>query len=136
MHQNNKGFTLIELMIVVAIIGILSAIAIPSYKSYVSKSELTSAIATLRALITPAELIVQEKGELNTSTDLSELGIDSDANPLGNLSIPTNNTLTFQFNDTSSINGASIIYSRSSTGWKCELSTTSSDPLPSLNGCN
>ena len=49
--RNNSGFTLIEVMIVVAIIGILSAIAIPMYGDYVTRSkvqEATSGLADLR----------------------------------------------------------------------------------------
>ena len=47
-----KGFTLIELMIVVAIIGILAAIAIPAYQNYIARSQATEAINLLGGLKT------------------------------------------------------------------------------------
>lgn len=58
--NTQKGFTLIELMIVVAIIGILAAIAIPQYQNYIAKSQVTRAVAELGALKTAVEACLND----------------------------------------------------------------------------
>ena len=64
MNKGQQGFTLIELMIVVAIIGILAAVAIPQYQNYIAKSQMTRAVGELSALKTAAESAVTEGKEV------------------------------------------------------------------------
>ena len=61
--QNQKGFTLIELMIVIAIVGILAAIALPAYNNYVAKSQVTEAVSLASSFKTPVGLYVTNEGD-------------------------------------------------------------------------
>ena len=60
MKSIQKGFTLIELMIVVAIIGILAAIAIPQYQNYIAKSQVSRAMSEAGGLKTVVEACINE----------------------------------------------------------------------------
>lgn len=60
MKSMQKGFTLIELMIVVAIIGILAAIAIPQYQNYIAKSQVSRVMSETGALKTIIETCIND----------------------------------------------------------------------------
>jgi type IV pilus assembly protein PilA len=69
-QRAQKGFTLIELMIVVAIIGILAAVAIPQYKDYTAKAKASAVISSVDPMKTAIALCAQE---LNTKTGCDDL---------------------------------------------------------------
>ena len=62
MYNQHMGFTLIELMIVIAIIGILASIAVPAYQNYLLRAEFTGTIIGTSALKTAVEVCAQSQG--------------------------------------------------------------------------
>ena len=78
--MNNKGFTLIELMIVVVIIGILAAIAIPKFSSVKEQAERVSCRSNLRTLGTGESMYYGEWNTYCTLGVLSASGVMENAN--------------------------------------------------------
>jgi len=97
MKRIQQGFTLIELMIVVAIIGILAAIAIPQYQNYTGRAQLSDAITIAGGLKTAVGEVYQVTGD-KTSADSGSLGIPtaitSNAGKYANAVTVTDGTIT------------------------------------------
>ena len=75
MKNAQKGFTLIELMIVVAIIGILAAIAIPQYQDYVTRSKWAGNVTSIAPLkIAVAECLQNSAGDMTLCDTAAKLG--------------------------------------------------------------
>ena len=70
-----RGFTLIELMITVAVIGIIASIAIPQYNNYVRRSDRADAIAPMARIMEAQERYYADN--VTYTTDLKELGYSS-----------------------------------------------------------
>ncbi|WP_318436921.1 pilin [Photobacterium leiognathi] len=140
--KKQQGFTLIELMIVVAIIGVLSAIAIPAYKDYVAKSAVTSAMGTVKSLLTNADIYAQNNAATNEN-DLSLIGADANMNSLGTIAMslqgagaPSNatSTLTFTFaSDKPAVGNIKFAKATPSAPWLCENNT---NPAVEVEGCD
>ncbi len=71
MKQVQKGFTLIELMIVVAIIGILAAVALPAYQDYTTRAKVSECVGMISACKTAVTEYYSSQGEMPASASLA-----------------------------------------------------------------
>ena len=138
-----KGFTLIELMIVIAIIGILAAIAIPQYQNYIAKSQVSRVMGELGGLKTAVETCYLDGEDANCElgavdsnllgalTDVTEAGnYDGLAVKIENAKVDTGTTAsiagTFGENAATAIKGDTLTWTRDATGtWTCGTTVAS-----------
>lgn len=141
MNHAQKGFTLIELMIVVAIIGILAAIAIPQYQDYTARSQVTRAVSEVNAIRSGAEAALLQGREIVSDdspadgqedlgwTDSNLLGGASDDTGKDQITVTNGNTATPSISATlgrdagANVAGVTITLTRTAGGtWTCGLS--------------
>lgn len=95
--RESKGFTLVELMIVVAIIGILAAVAVPFYQRYVQKARLTALVfPAIHSIETNAAAIYSMRQAFPQSTSTALLAADASTYYI-NFVIDTTNSNVFNF---------------------------------------
>jgi len=78
--KNKKGFTLLELVIVIVIVGVLSIVAVPVYRSYTENAYLTEAKALLGGVYKAEKIYYVEFGRFAVGSAKDSLGIDSSGN--------------------------------------------------------
>ncbi|MEP4559111.1 pilin [Cobetia amphilecti] len=140
-RKQQAGFTLIELMIVVAIIGILAAIAIPQYQNYVARSQVARVMSETGTLRTSVEeCILNGRTDLGTAAGECDVGATNSNLMAGNRPVITDPLTelasieaTFGGNAAAALDADTLTWTRDADGgWAC---TTSVDANYIPNGC-
>ena len=133
MKSVQKGFTLIELMIVIAIIGILAAIAIPAYQNYTVRAQVSEGSSLIGGLETAFDECYANKGTAKTPCDTNtNLGVTKVISGTYvskvSFSNPGQITVTYGANANTQINGKTVIWTAFVSGngdisWVCNDET-------------
>ena len=138
--KKQQGFTLIELMIVVAIIAILAAIALPAYQNYVAKSQATAGLADIRGGVTAFEEGIQGGERAGAIAQNSDIGLSNAGTPrctivaAGAWDAVDSQTITCTLKGNPNVAGKTVVLTRDANGaWNCTNTIGNANWEP--NGC-
>ncbi|MDO6460346.1 pilin [Granulosicoccaceae sp. 1_MG-2023] len=132
-QKAQQGFTLIELMIVIAIIGILAAVAVPQYQNYVAKAQVTRVVGELGSVRTAAETCTLE----GIAKADCEFGYDAtSSNLVKEVTLNTNSLVaTLGNNAATTLDGETVTWTRDGNGaWTCATTAPSKYTTPNCPG--
>ncbi len=105
-----KGFTLVELVVVIAIVGVLAAMIVPNMIAYIRKAKCTAAIASAKTIVTGAQSAIVDNAILGNLYLDKKAVIDGESVLVGGL---TNTAVCNAYNDNASTNGTDRAIARS-----------------------
>lgn len=121
--KRHSGFTLVEIMIVVAVIGILSAVAIPFFNSYFSKAKVAAGVAELSAMRPAFQDVLNQGVDISSPSDLGGASATTNCSTItaiGTAATGVGTLVCFIGNASAAINGQTITWSRGAAlSWSC-----------------
>jgi type IV pilus assembly protein PilA len=139
MQRNTQGFTLIELMIVIAILGILLAIAIPAYSDYTIRARTSEGLNVAAAAKTAVSETRLSSGTFPTTNTLAGIAAAISSTYVTSIVIGTGGAITITYkNIDTAVNNSTLVLAPSFAGntvrWSCNADGSGRTPVGTIVG--